>query len=187
MRVTGGTLRGRQLPSPCSDLTRPTTDMWRSTIFDALEHIQSLQGARVLDVFAGTGALGFEALSRGALSLTSVESSRQQAQQIQYTAHQLEVATRCSIIHDDVRRWLHALPPSPAWDLVLADPPYDLRIGSRLLTLIGQQHIVTNNALVVLEHSPDEYVETPQGWLRVWSKCKGDTAVDMFRYQQPAP
>lgn len=187
MRITGGTLRGRRLPSPLSDRTRPTTDMWRSSIFDAIQHLASLDGAHVLDVFAGTGALGFEALSRGADHVTSIELFGRQAQQIRMTAQQLDLSEHCTVIHDDVRRWLHERKAEPQWDIVFADPPYDLRIGTRLLQLLDTTGVLTTSALVVLEHSPDECVECPERWTHVWSKDKGDTAVDMYRYDHPVP
>lgn len=187
MRITGGSLRGRHIPSPIGDLTRPTTDMWRSTMFDALSHVVDLNSMRILDLFAGTGALGFEALSRGAAHGTFVESSRYQVEQIRRLARDLHVDGKCSIAHQDVPRWVESVPRSTTWDVIFADPPYSLRIGNILLRRLGDRGMILRDGIFVYEHGPSEFIDTTPKWERIWSKSKGDTAVDIFRFLGAEP
>jgi 16S rRNA (guanine966-N2)-methyltransferase len=120
VRVVAGKHRGRRLRAPAGQATRPTADRVREALFSILGDVE---GLRVLDLFAGSGALGIEALSRGAASVTFVERSHRTADTIRANLEGLgedaEVAVR------DALGWLRAAPPGSAYDLVLVDPPYD--------------------------------------------------------------
>lgn len=179
MRITGGRFRGSTVLPPLRDATRPTTDMWRSTIFDALSRIRPIDGCSVVDLFAGTGSLGFESLSRGAQHATFVEMNRQQASRIGNNARQLSLEDSCTIVSDDVLRWLTHV--SQSYDLIFADPPYDLRLGNKILTAIERHDILHPHGVVVIEHDPREHLLVEGSWIIVWHKEKGDTAVDIVQ------
>jgi len=181
LRITGGTLGGRLVPSPDGDTTRPTTDMWRQSIFSALDHVIDVDGIRVADLFAGTGILGLEALSRGAASLISIERQGKRVRSMQTLFKDLAVADRATAIEHDVFTWLAGA--QAPFDLILADPPYDLRVANRLLSHIAANAWAAPGTLVVIEHAPTEFVMAVDGWQKVWSKEKGDTAVDILQWQ----
>ncbi len=181
LRITGGMLGGRVIPSPDGDTTRPTTDLWRQTIFSALDHLIVLQSARVADLFAGTGVLGLEALSRGANALVSIERQGKRVRSMQALFKDLAVADRAAAIEHDVFTWVAGA--KAPFELILADPPYDLRVANRLLSHIAANAWAAPGALVVIEHAPTEFVMAIDGWQKVWSKEKGDTTVDILQWQ----
>ena len=184
LRITGGTLRGRTIPSPDGDSTRPTTDMWRQTIFSALDHLIDLKGALVCDLYAGTGVLGIEALSRGAASLTSVEKQPRRTKALSRTALDLGIADQMTVVEADVVDWMGRA--EAPFNLILADPPYDLRVANRLRDAVAAHGLLSPNGLLVIEHGPSEFLLDVDGWERAWSKEKGDTAVDILQWQPPA-
>lgn len=122
LRLTGGEFRGRMIRTLSNDKTRPTQSRTRQALFNSLQSI--LPEARVLDLFAGSGALGFEALSRGASHAVFVESARAAVSILSKNAEDLEVLGRAEIIAEDVgHAWSHVLRHAP-YDLIVADPPY---------------------------------------------------------------
>jgi 16S rRNA (guanine966-N2)-methyltransferase len=122
LRIIAGDLRGRRISVPDRSTTRPTSDRAREALFDILG--PAARGAKVLDAYAGTGALGLEALSRGAAAVLFVESDRVAARAIRDNAERLGVAGRCRTIAGDVLAVLARGVPGGPFDLVLADPPY---------------------------------------------------------------
>jgi 16S rRNA (guanine966-N2)-methyltransferase len=120
LRVIAGTHRGRRLEAPPGRDTRPTADRVREALFSILG---SVEGMRVLDLFAGSGALGIEALSRGAASATFVERDRRAADVIRANLEGL--GGQAEVVVRDALAWLKAAPAGPGYDLVLLDPPYD--------------------------------------------------------------
>src|SRR5512145_27011 len=124
MRVVAGTARGRTLVAPPGARTRPTTDRVRGAIFNALWSREAVHGARVVDLFAGSGALGVEALSRGAAHVTFVDSDRAARQAVRRNVEACGFADRATIVGAPVERWLAALDPAVRFDLAFCDPPY---------------------------------------------------------------
>lgn len=126
IRITGGELRGREIRAPSHDRTRPTGSKLRQALFNSLQGI--VDGATVLDLFAGSGALGFEALSRGAARVVFVEASRPAARLIEQNARELGVRERVQVLAQKLGDELESRGPRLAtlgpFDLVLADPPY---------------------------------------------------------------
>lgn len=151
-RIIGGTAGGRRIETPKGDATRPTSDRVREALFSAIESwCGPLQGLRFLDLYAGSGAVGLEAWSRGAIAVTLVEQDRRSAQVISKNAQMLhcQIAT---VVAGSVTRTLQRRPAS-AFDVVFSDPPYDLsdddvHADLRLLLDIGW---VSPEALIVLE------------------------------------
>ena len=124
MRVIAGTAKGRRLRVPAGLHVRPSGARLRESAFGILEHRGAIEGARVLDLFAGTGALGIEALSRGAASLVAVEQDRSVAKLLQSNVENAGFADRTRVVVQSAERAVAQLPAGESFDLVLIDPPY---------------------------------------------------------------
>ena len=181
MRVIAGTAGGLTLHVPRSDL-RPTMDKVRGAIFDSLRDV--VPDARVLDLFAGSGALGIEALSRGAASVTFVESDRRAVESIQ---RNLATTRLSGTVHGgDVFSFVDRLAGPAAFDLVFADPPYAHRPGERdftpeLLTNTALQRTLSPDGIFILEHLPGAELPLDDIWECFRQKRYGATAVAMLR------
>lgn len=149
-RIIGGTAGGRRLKTPAGDGTRPTSDRVREALFSALESaLGSLHGLRVLDLYAGTGAIGLEAISRGASAVTLVESDRRTARLI--TENAATLGFPVEVVNQPVNRVLARGPRSP-YDIVFADPPYPLPdedLDATLVTMITNGWLSETGILVV--------------------------------------
>jgi 16S rRNA (guanine966-N2)-methyltransferase len=152
MRVVGGELRGRTLRAVPGRSTRPTADRVRQSLFDVLG--QRCDGLRVLDLYAGTGALSLEALSRGAAHATLVEQDAKAAQVIERNARELGCAERCTLLRDDVARALPRL--GGPFDLVFSDPPYALRAARDTVDALARLGLIAPQGRVVLERDRRE-------------------------------
>ena len=153
MRVVAGTARGLRLAAPRNDGIRPTGDRVREALFNALHSRGAVEGATVLDLFAGTGALGIEALSRGASHAVFVECSRTHAALVEANLATCGFSDRAAVVVADARTWL-AANPGP-WDLALLDPPYAFDGWPALLAGLDA-------GLVVVES--DREIEPAPGW-----------------------
>ncbi len=165
MRVVAGDLRGRRIESPSGDATRPTTDKVREAVFNALGSLDVVDGAIVVDAFAGTGAMGIEALSRGAAHCTFIEKDREALQVLKRNISALGLSDRSSIVSVDVKS---AVPQHGECDLFIADPPYGF---SDWLSVL--RHVT---ARVVVLESDREIVDV-DGWETVRAKKYGRTHV----------
>ena len=174
MRVVAGTLRGRPIVAPAGSATRPTTDRVREALFNALESIGAIEDASVIDLFAGSGALGIEALSRGARRCTFVERDRDALRSIRTNLEKLGLEDRTSVSTGDV---LSSIGAFRGIDLVLVDPPYGFEAWPRLLDAVVA--MINPDAIVVLES--DRAVELPTGWEEVRAKRYGRTWVTFVR------
>ena len=124
MRVVAGTARGRPLVAPPGGRTRPTTDRVRESVFNALWSRGALEGAAVVDLFAGSGALGIEALSRGARHATFVDPDRASRQAVRRNLDACGFAGRASVVAATAEQWLASLPADARFDVAFCDPPY---------------------------------------------------------------
>lgn len=134
VRIVGGHWRGTKLRVPDRPGLRPTSDRVRETLFNWLAPM--LPGARVLDLFAGTGALGFEALSRGAASAVLVEHDREALAHLRETAGRLQGGEAAQIVQADAMAWLHAQPEG-SFDLAFVDPPFDANLWGGVLPVLA--------------------------------------------------
>ena len=175
MRITGGALARRTIDAPRGSRTRPTTDRVREALFSALGSRMDLAGARVLDLFAGSGALGLEALSRGAAHATFVEAHGPTLAVARRNAAALGVADRATFARADAFSVLARTPPATV-DLVLADPPYGLA-GLAALPDAARPHLAPGG-LLVLEHDARHAFDAADGWLQ--SRTYGGTVVSLF-------
>ena len=169
MRVVAGELRGRKISAPDGTTTRPTTDMAREAIFNALTSLDVIVDAAVLDLFAGSGALGIEALSRGAKHCTFIERDREALASLQDNIKKLGLTDRATVIRADV---LIAATKVSGIDLVMADPPYEFKNWQGLLANITAP-------LVVAESNRE--ITGLNGWESVRSKRYGRTQVTYLR------
>ena len=161
VRIVGGSLRGRRLRAPAGARARPTAGRVREALFDILTHggmERPLAGALVADIFAGTGALGLEALSRGAARLTAVESAADMRGVLRANIEALGCADRATVIAADAT----ALPPALcACDLALLDPPWRAGLAAPALVALTQGGWLAAHATVVVEHGVDDPFEPP--------------------------
>jgi 16S rRNA (guanine966-N2)-methyltransferase len=139
LKIIGGTFKGRILKAPKTDSTRPTQGMLREAIFNICQN--EIQGARFLDLFAGSGAMGLEALSRGASTATFVEQNRQAMRCIQENIAILKVEEQTQLIPTDAQRALERLREQSAqFDLIYIDPPYDVAFDlAQLVPLLSSE------------------------------------------------
>ncbi len=169
MRIVGGDLKGRRLLAPADDHVRPTSDRIREALFNVLAHAGfgdfSLQGARVLDLFAGTGALGLEALSRGGSFALFVDDDASSRGLIRTNAETLGVTGRTKIYRRDATRLgPRAASAGPPFDLVFLDPPYGRGLGEQALTELLAGDWLSPNALIILEEDKSADVSLPPGF-----------------------
>jgi 16S rRNA (guanine966-N2)-methyltransferase len=148
MRVIAGSARGRRIVAPPGFDVRPTSDRVRQATFNALTHRGAVDGARVVDLFAGSGALGIEALSRGADHVTFVESDRTAHQCILGNIEYLGFQEQASVVRSDAPRWAQTM--TGEVDLVFADPPYQFDGWVPLLASI-LPHLANDDSIVVME------------------------------------
>jgi 16S rRNA (guanine966-N2)-methyltransferase len=180
VRVVAGSARGRRLAAPPGSDTRPTTDRVREAVFNALGSLGSVDGATVADLFAGSGALGIEALSRGAARAHFVESDRRAADVIAANLDALSLADRAVVLRRPVAAAVADLPE--ALDLVLADPPYAFDDWDGLLRAVLPR--LAEDAVVVIE--TDRSLTLPAGWEKVRERTYGGTVVLFARPDLPA-
>ena len=170
MRVIAGSARGRRLEAPPAKTTRPTSDRVRESIFNALGSLEVLEGATVADLFAGSGALGIEALSRGARSATFVDQDRHAIAAVRANLASTGLAERAEVIPRRVEAWLAELASAggePSFDVVFCDPPYAFDEWDGLLAALPAR-------LVVIE---SDRPVAPEGWDVSRSRRYGTTFV----------
>ena len=181
-RIISGIVGGRRLATPTGVSTRPTSDRVREALFSRLEHQEVLLGARVLDLYAGSGALGLEALSRGAARATLVDSDRGAARVAGVNARNLGLADHVTVRAEPVERVLLTGPgvPEGCADLVFIDPPYDLsedRLAD-VLELLVLHRWLAPDALVVVERSArSARPRWPAGLSEAGERRYGETKV----------
>lgn len=175
MRVVAGELRGRLIVAPQGDSTRPTTDRAREATFNSLVSLGCVEGARTLDLFAGSGALGIEALSRGAASCTFLERDQRALEAIRHNIQTLQLAGRTSVLSGDVMTSVVAM---RQMDLVLADPPYDFERWSDLLSSL--QLVLADGGVLMTESA--RRLEPPEGWEILRAKKYGRAWVTFVQH-----
>jgi 16S rRNA (guanine966-N2)-methyltransferase len=179
VRVIAGRLRGRRVNAPKSGAVRPTYDRVRESIFGILD--PSLSDASVLDLFAGSGILGIESLSRGAASVTFVEQDPRVLALIERNVTELALTRQCRLVRGDACRLLRGALPGAPFDLVFVDPPYAERLTPAILALLGGWAGLAAGGMVVAEHGANEDLDDGYGDLaRIRTKRYGDTAVDIY-------
>lgn len=184
MRIVSGKFRGRALLSPNDSRIRPTSDRVRESLFNILAHgIDgfAIEGSRVLDVFAGTGALGLEALSRGASFCLFVEEDATARGLIRENIDALGLAGQTRIYRRDATTLGTALPRERS-NLVFADPPYGKGLGELALAAAASGGWLEPDTIAVLEERADVVIASPLGFTQLDHRSWGDTAVHIYRW-----
>jgi 16S rRNA (guanine966-N2)-methyltransferase len=184
VRIIAGTARGRRLETPAGTTTRPMTDRVRESVFSALDARGALAGARVLDLFAGSGVLAIEALSRGAASAVLVDRDRVAADVCRRNVEHAGFGHRTRVVRTDVSAHLGAGPPLERFGLVFLDPPYamDDAVVDGLLADVTARWVVDDATIVV--HRDRSAPTPPPGWAVRWERSFGGTLIALVEAQR---
>lgn len=180
MRIIAGRFRGRRLVAPKGMSTRPTTDRTRESLFNILSNLVDFEGLRVLDLFAGTGALGLESISRGAAHALFVDSDSPACAAIRINIEALRIAEKAHILKEDATR---LGPPSnkQRYDVVFADPPYGMGFGERVAERLVKSAWLKRNGLFVLEEHASQFPQTVNAFDLIDKRQFRDTTIGMFQ------
>jgi len=176
VRIIAGRYKGRRLKTPDWEGVRPTSDKLRETLFNVLA--PRIQGARVVDGYAGTGAVGIEALSRGAAQVIFIEKNRRTAALIEQNLKVCGIEEGYTIHCADIAAALDGLPASETFDLILLDPPYDTENLNVALGSAARR--VVPGGLVVLEHATRREADAPPPLCHVRDVRAGDSTLTIF-------
>ena len=182
MRVVGGKLRSRPIAGPKSDAVRPTSDRLREALFNILTHSYGdpVTGARVLDLFAGTGALGIEAISRGADYALFVDEGVEARALLRDNVESLGLGGVTRIFRRDASRLGPAHPLDP-FSLIFLDPPYGKGLAEKSLTSARDGGWLMPEALLVVEEAADAGFKTPEGFIELERRRYDDTEFTFIR------
>jgi 16S rRNA (guanine966-N2)-methyltransferase len=186
VRIVGGRLRGRALAAPKSQAIRPTADRLRESLFNILTHAYSdpITSARVLDLFAGTGALGFESLSRGATFVQFIDDGAEARALLRQNVEALGLAAATKIFRRDATRLGPAHPVEP-FSLAFLDPPYGKGLAEKALTSARDGGWLTKDALIVVEESAEPAFKPPEGYEELERRRYDDTELVILRCASP--
>ncbi len=180
MRVISGNLKGKRLFSVKGQTLRPTSDRVKEAIFDILQG--EFRKQKVLDLFAGTGALGIEALSRGAERAVFVEGSTRSLSALRRNIEECGLKERAEVLARDVRAGIRILDArGESFELIFLDPPYGRGLARGALEALSQSSIVSNGALIVAEHSLSEELDSIPPFRLVDYRRYRSTRVSFFR------
>ena len=185
MRISGGAFRGRVLSVPKGLDVRPTQDRVREALFSMLQN--DICGARFLDLFAGSGSVGLEALSRGAAEVVFVEQAPRSLACLAQNIAQLKVEPRCRVIRADVYGWLAG--PSTAFDIVYADPPYALAAArgyADMLARLAEGGFVAPEGLFVAEMAVGQALDLSSAWELCRDRTYGQTRLAIYAFRKKA-
>jgi 16S rRNA (guanine966-N2)-methyltransferase len=178
LRIIGGEWRGRKLRFPDAPNLRPTPDRVRETVFNWLAPI--IQGARCLDLFAGSGALGLEALSRGAAFITFVDSHKKVIQVLHGHLDLLKANEKAEALHLDGVKFLNT--EAKPYDVVFLDPPYQSNFMEKVVPLLEENDCLSDNAMLYLEVEKRQSLpELPESWIMLKEKTAGDVSYFLFQ------
>ena len=184
MRIITGALGGRRIQSPEGAATRPTSDRARQAIFNILEHAPwspGVEDLRVADLFAGSGAMGLEALSRGAAFCLFVESATPALAAIRANLETFGLTARARALRQDATRLAPRTAAEPPFDLAILDPPYGAGLGEQALEVLRNGGWLAPDAVVALERGADEPETVPPGFKVLDVRRYGAAKVQLLR------
>lgn len=186
MRITGGAARGRSLRAPRGSKVRPTAGKVRAAIFNILANRIDIAGGRWLDLFAGTGALGLDALSRGAIHVTFIDDSRESCRFVRDNLERSGFADRAEVRKLSLPGGLRHLDPgNERFSGAFVDPPYRCALSQRTLEALGEGGLLSPGGWVVVEHGADEQFAERYGMLRLEnSRRYGSTGVSLYAMEE---
>jgi 16S rRNA (guanine(966)-N(2))-methyltransferase RsmD len=174
MRIISGIYSGRTLQSKVPDGTRPTTDMAREALFNALHHLIDFEGITMLDLYAGTGAIGIEALSRGAGLVQFVESGFKQYSIIKENVNSLGIeSSKYKIIKMRTLDYLKKYSGEMQFDMIFADPPYAINEYNDILFIVLQKNMLKDDGILIFEMEKGKNIIIPQEYVLIKEKSYG--------------
>jgi 16S rRNA (guanine966-N2)-methyltransferase len=184
MRIISGTSKGRKLVTPRGQCLRPTSDRVKESIFNILR--ETIEGKRVLDLFAGTGNLGIEALSRGARKVVFVERGRHALGLIQKNLEQFGLVERSEILPIDANRAIGILKQrGRTFDVIFMDPPYEKGLIEKTLLKLSARPVYHRDSLLVIEHHRREVLPPLfRGWNLIRQRQMGETVISFLTPQE---
>lgn len=180
MRVIAGKYKSRILKTVPDNSVRPATDMVRGAIFNILQSRIDWNESTVLDLFAGSGSVGIEALSRGAKSVVFVENNRNAVKFLIANLESIGAKESSQVVHGDAFRFLESA--YRTYDVVFADPPYALESLPELPNLIFASKVVTDGGYLIIEHPTNFAFNPSSGWETTVRKTYGRTTVSFFQH-----
>ena len=185
MRVIAGEAGGMKLTAPRGIATRPTSDRVKEALFSILDSAGHLHEGRILDLFAGSGSLGIEALSRGAAHATFVEKSHPALEAIRLNLSHTRLTDRADLLNMDVRQALERLTRQRAqFELILMDPPYQADIYQKIISLV-EKNLLAQGGILVAEAAARTPLPANSGSLiRFDRRVYGDTALEFYSMEQ---
>lgn len=183
MRIIGGAFRGRRLVTPTSDRIRPTADRVRETLFNMLSNKMSMADRTVLDLFSGTGALGLEALSRGAGRCVFVDRSREGWETTMTNLRNLGMESRAEVLRLDATRPERFETYGP-FDLVFMDPPYGRKLAETCAVRLDERRMIAKGGWVIVEESTRTFPTALSGLELEDQRRVGDTTIGFFQRAQ---
>jgi 16S rRNA (guanine966-N2)-methyltransferase len=184
VRIVGGEFRGRPLAVPKSNEIRPTADRTRESLFNILSHAypDAIDGTRMMDLFAGTGAVGLEAASRGCRHVLFVESSVEGRGLLWENIDSLGLHGRTRMLRRDATD-LGSVGNLEPFDMLFADPPYGKGLGEKAFAAAANGGWLVPGALAILEERADVVVSVPSSYIFLEERTFGDSKMHFFRYQ----
>jgi len=186
LRIISGTLKGRRLASFKGRSVRPTSDRVREALFNILPVVW--EGKTVLDLFAGTGALGIEALSRGASHVIFVEHDPHAHRVLEKNIALLDLTGRCTLVKLSAADGIRLVKRTQLhWDVIFLDPPYDMQLADRTLALLAERDMIGTGGVIVVEHHVRERLCDAYGQLIMSDqRMYGKTGISFFVSREPA-
>lgn len=182
MRIISGKWKGKTLSPFVPEEIRPTSDRAREVIFSIIENYTDIEGLQIADICAGTGALGFEFLSRGASYCTFFEKSAKVEKVIAANAKAIGIHSECfKIVRGDIRKTLLASTKQP-YDIIITDPPYAELLINPLLRVIAKNSLLKENGLCITEHAIREVAAAGEEWKLLTQRTIGETVIDFFQF-----
>lgn len=181
LRIIGGQFRGKKIKHPETEAVRPTKDRIREAVFNMIAGY--VPGAKVLDLFAGSGAFGLESLSRGAERAVFVEQDSLCSSVLEGNIESLRVGDKTSIIREDTFKAIELLDKDKeGFDLVFSDPPYNMGMAKKTLIMINHYDILNPSGLLIIEHHEAESIPDSSGDVSLFKqKTYKDISISVFR------
>lgn len=181
LRIIGGEFRGRKINQPEFDTVRPTKDRIRESVFNVIA--ASIPGTSVLDAFAGSGAYGLEALSRGAVKAAFLEKDPRCCKVIRENIGSLGIAEKAQIVTADAFEWIELSPKGQnRFDIAFADPPYAKGMAKKFLIKINHYDILNHFGLLIIEHNCEESLPDAEGaFILLKRKTYADVSVSFYQ------
>lgn len=181
VRIIAGLWRGRKLPVLTSQGLRPTGDRVKETLFNWL--MPYIVDSECLDCFAGSGSLGFEALSRQAAKVTFLELEKAVAQQLNKNIQTLKCADRAQVVNQNSLQFLNQSQNQPHFDLVFLDPPFNFDLAEQAIALLDQNHWLRPQALIYVETEKDKGLNVPESWALLKEKNSGQVSYRLYQVE----